>query len=93
MFNSDDQNIICLFAQWTPGKPTRFTRSYPDTYTDTKEDREKWFKMCLDEVDKLGLDEIAMPYQIGCGLAGGNWKKYEDMINNMSTNVVLYKLA
>jgi O-acetyl-ADP-ribose deacetylase (regulator of RNase III) len=92
IISKDNQHIVCLFAQWTPGKCGSFQKFYPDLYTDTRENREMWFKMCLDEIDKLGLDEIAMPYLIGCGLAGGNWTKYEEILNEAKTNIVLYKL-
>ena len=93
IISKDSQNIICLFAQWTPGKCGSFQRFYPDTYQDSSVNRQLWFKMCLDEIDKLGLDEIAMPYLIGCGLAGGNWKKYEKILNDAKTNIVLYSLT
>jgi hypothetical protein len=32
----------------------------------------------------LDTDEIAFPYGIGCGLAGGNWKRYEEMIEEFA---------
>ena len=89
----DSQHIICLLAQWAPGKCGNFSRFYPDTYQDTQDNRELWFKKCLDEIDRLGFDEIAMPYLIGCGLAGGNWKRYEKLLNDSKTNIVLYKYA
>ena len=82
-----------MFAQWTPGKCGNFKKTYPDTYQDTSMNRQLWFKQCLDEIDKLELDEIAIPYLIGCGLAGGNWGKYEKLLNTAKTNIVLYSLA
>ena len=53
--------IICLYAQFRPGK-TNSTYSYPKDYPDQKSDRLRYFE---DEGVK-----IAVPYGIGCGLAG-----------------------
>lgn len=38
--------------------------------------------------------EIAMPYRIGCGLAGGDWGAVLDMLTEVfeNNNLVLYKL-
>jgi O-acetyl-ADP-ribose deacetylase (regulator of RNase III) len=93
VLSKDGQNIVCMFAQWTPGKCGNFKKTYPDTYQDTSMNRQLWFKQCLDEIDKLKLDEIAIPYLIGCGLAGGNWGKYQKLLNTAKTNIVLYSLA
>lgn len=45
--------------------------------------------------DVNGMD-IAMPYNIGCELAGGDWEIYYQMINNFSNkyniNITLYRL-
>ena len=32
--------------------------------------------------EKLNCKKIAMPYKIGCGLAGGNWDIYKAIIND-----------
>jgi len=93
--NSDEDDkkmIICLFAQWAPGKCGDYARYYPKTYNDTKENRLAWFKECLAKIDELNLDEIAMPYKIGCGLAGGNWKTYEQILESTKTRIVLYSI-
>ena len=61
--------------------------------------REGYFKRCLGLIgDKIeGLESIAFPWQIGCGLAGGEWKVYEGMIKEFAesypdVSVVIYKL-
>lgn len=84
--------VICLFAQWAPGTSGSYSRSYPKTYNDTSSDRERWFAHCLTEVDKLQLPAVAVPYMIGCGLAGGNWLNYEAMLNAATTPFIVYKL-
>jgi len=39
---------------------------------------------------------IGVPYKIGCGLAGGNWDKYHDMLlsfsNKIDCKVKVYKI-
>lgn len=86
------KKIICMFAQWTPGKPSAYSKFYPKTFDDSYKSRKIYFKKCLDEIDSLGINRIAMPYLIGCGLAGGIWKDYETMLKNAKTPIVLYKL-
>jgi len=64
--------VCAMYAQFQPGKST-------------KEPREKWFKLCLDKINKIkNLREIAFPYQIGCGLAGGLWDNYKTMIEKFA---------
>lgn len=86
----ESKTIICMFAQWAPGKPYAFSRFYPFTYHDSGGMRLHWFKACLDNIDKLNLGTVAMPYNIGCGLAGGNWPEYEKLIADAKTPIVLY---
>ena len=85
-----DKTIICLFAQWAPGKCGDYARYYPKTYNDTKDNRLIWFKECMTKIDELNLDEITMPYKIGCGLAGGDWKTYSHILQEAKTKIVLY---
>lgn len=82
-----------MFAQWTPGKVTsRWIDIYSKDHNDTEANRLKWFRECICAVDALQLeDAVAMPYKIGCGLAGGNWQEYQKILDNASTNIVLYK--
>jgi O-acetyl-ADP-ribose deacetylase (regulator of RNase III) len=83
-------HIICMFAQFSPGKPGAYT--YDSSVDDSKENRIKWFQSCLLEIEKLGLKRIAMPYFIGCGLAGGDWKVYQDLLEKSNVDIVLYQL-
>jgi O-acetyl-ADP-ribose deacetylase (regulator of RNase III) len=65
-------NVINMYAQRRPGLPSG---------DDTPSLRILWFKSCLKEILKIeGIHSIAFPYRIGCGLAGGDWKQYQEMI-------------
>jgi hypothetical protein len=82
--------VVSMLAQYYPGKS-----KWP---TDKPMFREEWFQTCLNHLGKLpNLDSIAMPYNIGCGAAGGDWSHYLKMIqtfalNHPTTQITLYKL-
>lgn len=82
--------IICMFSQKYPGRS-----SYDG---DTVEMRLNWFRNCLDLISTIkDLEQIAFPHMVGCGLAGGNWDRYEELIcefaaENTHVNVCIYKL-
>lgn len=88
--NGDNKRyIINLYSQIYPG-----SSKYSN---DTKELRLKWFNECLIKVSKIeNLNSIAIPYNISCGLAGGNWNDYNDLIIKfdklIDINIVIYKL-
>ena len=64
--------VIAMFAQRLPGK------ARPN---DSSSQRISWFQECLDRIAKIkGLRSIAFPCNIGCGLAGGDWNTYSEMI-------------
>lgn len=92
--------IVALFSQWRPGKVnSSYFNKYPepDPYVcETKDQRLKWFRMSLysfgDYVYDLILKnnypnkiKISIPFKIGCGLAGGEWSKYKEIIESFST--------
>lgn len=85
----DGKSVIHLFAQYMPGKPNG--RSLPKQ-NDGSIHRIQYFKACLEKMDELELEVVAMPYLIGCGLAGGDWKVYKAMLEACKTNIILYKL-
>ena len=64
--------VVHLFGQFSPGKGRK------------SEKREQWFQqglLCIENFCKENkIQRLAMPYRIGCGLAGGNWTDYENMI-------------
>lgn len=83
--------IVNMFAQIIPGRPRPSLKDGP-------RDRKLYFKSCLDRIANLdGINSIAFPYGIGCGLANGDWSAYLNMLdtwaeNNPHLQVVIYKL-
>ena len=82
--------IINLIGQYYPGKP-----KYKN---DTREIRENNFNNALKKIQLIIPEhsKIYFPYNIGCGLAGGNWNNNFNMIklfakNNPKLNVVIVK--
>jgi hypothetical protein len=75
---------INLFAQYRPGKPgvAYLKKAYPSNHSDAAADRMHWFAESLEQVGKHFCSPvtIAVPHQIGCGLAGGDWKLYKSML-------------
>jgi hypothetical protein len=93
IMDSDDgtKKIICAFAQWAPGKPGHYEKFYSTPpQKDTMDQRLSWFEECLSHLDIDG--KVAVPYKIGCGLAGGNWKDYKRVLIDSDVQFVIYKL-
>jgi len=71
--------VAGLFAQRMPGKPSR-------AGDDSAACRLAWFEECLETLTTAlaasGAMErrVAMPFLIGCGLAGGHWPSYRACI-------------
>ena len=77
--SKDEQKVIALIAQIKQGKPDKKDSN------DTKEEREKLFEKCLEKIANIdGIYEIAFPYGIGCGFAGGDWDKYYEILLKFS---------
>jgi O-acetyl-ADP-ribose deacetylase (regulator of RNase III) len=73
----NERFIIGMFAQNYTGLPLY--------NNDTYELRLKWFASCLDIIALIpDIKSIGFPYNIGCGLAGGDWKDYLDMIKEFA---------
>lgn len=80
--------VIAMMSQYYPGGP--------NSTSDTRSRRLRWFKRCLNKIAALELDSVAFPHGIGCGLARGNWDDYEMCIRefsdaNPSVNVYVVK--
>ena len=84
--------VINMYAQVNLGSPNRY---------ETERQRLQWFRSCLIKITKINdLRQIAFPYGIGCGLGGGDWLKYENlligfanyMFNKYATEVYVVKL-
>lgn len=83
--------IINAYAQYYPSKSKYSNDSY--------EKRLQWFEECLQKISQIKdirKKSIALPYNIGCGSAGGNWETYceviKDFANKEKIHVTLYKL-
>ena len=76
--------VINMFAQWEMGAPDKYKRVQPAPPSDSAPTRERAFKECLEKISQLPADSkpcsIAFPHEIGCGLAGGAWVKYDIML-------------
>ena len=70
---NDGKYIANCFGQFQVGFGTRQTEYMA-------------LQSCLEQVYKKASQEglsVAIPYKIGCGLAGGNWSVVEDMIKKI----------
>ena len=93
--------IACLYAQLGPGKPGQASKKYGvKASADSAEKRLEYFSSCLSTLaDKANAEKwkkIAFPHNIGCGLAGGNWKDYSCLLDDFAiklpnTTVCLFK--
>jgi hypothetical protein len=100
--------IVCLFGQWRPGKiQTPYFMNYPESSPpETSHQRELWFQegwsRFIGFIRQAGYNRIvtvAVPYKIGCGLAGGSWERYQSYLTRIQENnrdiirIRLYRLA
>jgi hypothetical protein len=78
--------VINLFGQWRPGKINASCfDSYPEcpSRAESVDARADWFKLALaDMLRQLTKPKtvIGIPFRIGCGLAGGDWRRYLMML-------------
>jgi O-acetyl-ADP-ribose deacetylase (regulator of RNase III) len=75
--------VLCLLAQWDFGRAGNQYRKI-GPYTDSSQNRTKWFKQCLERIGVMGIKSIAFPYKIGCGLGGQNWTLYLGLIKQFA---------
>lgn len=97
----DGRKVVCLFGQYTHGKPGVYRAADPAAaqapVPDTAADRLRYFKAGLQELEALKPRSVALPEKIGCGLAGGNWTLYKQELEgwaarNPGVAVVMYRL-
>lgn len=88
--NNNGPHIINMFAQFIPGKSRTFDEEYR---------RLSYFKSCMTSIfDNIpDLKSIAFPFGIGCGLAGGDWNKYYQIIQEFAekyenVSIKIYKI-
>jgi hypothetical protein len=85
--------VINIYGQLKPGKPSRGL--------DSTASRLEAFGKALDQIAELPkLKSTGFPYGIGCGLAGGDWEKYESLLKDFAeqvgergVSVILYRLG
>ena len=80
-----------MYSQYYP--------ALPKYNNDTNEKRIGWFENCLHEISKIDDIQnktISMPFRIGCGVAGGDWTIYYNLIcefaNKEKIHITLYRL-
>jgi O-acetyl-ADP-ribose deacetylase (regulator of RNase III) len=86
--------VINLFGQWSPGKVGAY--NYPSyNPKETSGMRISWFTGGLYQIAKKIKTEatIAFPYQIGCGLAGGDWNTYYGMLVEFARRYPRFKVV
>ena len=71
------KGILNCFTQRYYGYDKKLYVSYPAV------------KAVFKAIEKMELGELAIP-QIGCGLAGGDWKVVEEIINECTLNTKVY---
>lgn len=82
---SDKKIIYNIVGQMKPGRHEKIG-------DDSDIHRLKGFVHALKTIHaEIGEEPIAMPYKIGCGLAGGNWSVYEEVLKRSPLNIVLYR--
>jgi O-acetyl-ADP-ribose deacetylase (regulator of RNase III) len=85
--------VINIYGQLKPGKPS--------PGRDSAHSRLEAFGKALDQIAELPeLESIGFSYWIGCGLAGGDWNKYEKLLEDFAervgkrgVSVILYRLS
>jgi hypothetical protein len=100
-----DKAIVSMMAQFAPGKPGYYYKDIVAAagFTDDAEQRLLWFRQCLEKLvvyfnEEVDVTEkIAVPYRIGCGLAGGSWKLYKKELikfcRQIKQKVIVHKLS
>ena len=76
----DQRYIIGIYGQYYPGKS-----KYPNSRVDGIQVRENAFRSGLQKISEIeNIHSIGFPRGIGCTLAGGDWSKYEKMIEDFN---------
>ena len=99
-------SIACLYSQYKMGRHdstyylncTKVDEHYRhmSLYKDTYPHRLDYFNCCLNKlVKKLvympSIDTIVLPKFIGCGMAGGEWYDYEEIISRFCLLLKKYR--
>jgi len=91
IFGDTEPYIINMYAQYYPAKS-----KYPN---DSINKRIGWFEECLihiSQIKNIHIKTVAMPFNIGCGAAGGDWNTYYKILTNFANkekiHITLYKI-
>lgn len=76
-------DIICFLSQWNFGTPDQSYRNIPP-HADTRRSRLNWFRECLTQLENHNITTVGIPWQIGCGLGGGDWNTYFELMEDFS---------
>jgi len=83
---NNERFIINAMSQFLPGGPSDYYLIgglYDDSIG-----RIELFKKCLNQVSNISeLDSISFPWKYGCGIAGGDWEIYRNIIDNFSDSI------
>lgn len=83
----DQRFVVAFYSQYYPGSPM-----YPNSTLDGYEVRFQYFRNCLIELMKIpNLESVAFPYKIGCGIAGGDWDRYNNIIKSFNSFINKYQ--
>eukprot|EP00939_MAST-03C_sp_MAST-3C-sp1_P001785 g1785.t1 len=101
--SDESRGVINLFGQDMPGTIEKELRGKivgkKKRAAASKEQRRLWFASAVRDIaTKIpGIKSVAFPFEIGCGLAGGDWAVYYDLIRDLAARrkdvrVVIYRL-
>jgi O-acetyl-ADP-ribose deacetylase (regulator of RNase III) len=78
-----DRFLINMIAQFYPGTPVNVMHLLDGNLV-----REGYFNQCLHAICRIdNVESIAFPKNIGCGLAGGDWKNYLHMLESFAVRI------
>jgi O-acetyl-ADP-ribose deacetylase (regulator of RNase III) len=88
-YHKADPFWICnMYAQMYPSVAQSLYNEKAGSYVDDAKERLAKFNLCLEDLaafcQEYNLTEIAFPYKISCGLAGGAWVDYKKALVNFS---------
>ncbi len=91
----NDVNLICLYAQYGPGKPKLYEDEEVEPLDDGPSKRLAMFKKALTKIPSIAPagSHLYFPHGIGSGLAGGKWESYLSAIQDFSEAHRDYKVV
>lgn len=80
----DGRTVVAIAGQWDYGVPSPPRHGRPANHADSRAARANWFDRGLEQLGRLGLESVAFPHGVGCGLAGGDWTVYRAAIERFA---------